>query len=141
MIDKTNINRFSISDTCGNRVLNMGGSLTGYIHTGNPYHKDYYVRSTKRTKNSPENNTESKTKKFLKDTIPYLAATAGTIAACVLGAKYLPKAATSIKEGFSKLPKLSEVGEKIKAKVSDIHIKDKLSGAFEGVKKFFTKKK
>ena len=59
----------SIADLGGKRILNMGGSLMGYIQTGNPYHKDYYKEDRDSFKRATENKANTKDEKkssFLK---------------------------------------------------------------------------
>lgn len=62
----------SIADTGGRRILGMGGSLKGYIETGDAYNNDYYIGS----------KSKSRYKKKIKipDAIKALALTGGLIA-------------------------------------------------------------
>ena len=62
----------SIADIGGQRILGMGGSLKGYIETGDAYNNDYYIGS----------KSKSRYKKKIKipDTIKALALTGGLIA-------------------------------------------------------------
>jgi len=54
-----------ISDIGGKRILNMGGSLLGYINTGNPYHKDYFCPENNSLKKSEPPKKKSHKKAFI----------------------------------------------------------------------------
>ncbi len=130
MIDGINSNRhknLSISDTCGSRVLNMGGSLTGYIKTGNPYHKDYYVRRQNKIKKDPDKKVVATLNKIL----PFALTALGTIAAIKFGPKYFSKATEAIKAKVSALPKPTEAFKGLKEKISNIKIGEKLRNIFK----------
>lgn len=81
----------SVADIGGNRILGMGGSLSSYIETGNPY-SDAYV---------PNNNPKKKKKNSFKNALIAL----GTIGS-IIGIYYL---------AFGKKPKafFNKIGEKL----------------------------
>ena len=137
----------SIADLGGRRILNMGGSLMGYIQTGNPYHKEYYKENRDSFKKVTENKTDKKNDKsgFLKYLLILPALTIGRFAlfelirhnkhyiefakkiSKALNLPYFQNMLENVRKKL-KLPKLSDIENKISStlklpKLSDIGTK------------------
>ncbi len=152
----------SIADIGGRQVLGMGGSLMGYIQTGNPYDKDYYVSN--RSRYDAENIEKQKTRKLVNNIV-----TVGAIAGAAIGSFFLikkggvkqlnnlknvvSKGFNGLKGNVSKLFNNAKNQKIDKAKISNNAKKgfnsiknfltggiDKLKGSFNNIAKRFNKK-
>lgn len=117
-----NNSRFhSAADIGGRRVLGMGGSLTGYIRTGDPYNKDYYSGG-----NTSKRGYAKKSKFNIPDIIKWFgimgSITAGTLLlkSGKIDYKKIFASASSLGKGFN-LDGLKNAFSKVKGfKLSDL---------------------
>lgn len=116
-INNENFRNQRICDLGGQEILGMGGSLRGYIETGNAYHKDYFQKNAEKSNKNEEKNDKSCLKKVL--------IAGGIITATALGIFALHKtgkmpaikeavsgAWTKIKDLFKKAPEAAETEKK-----------------------------
>ena len=70
-----------VADVGGRKLLCMGGSLMGYIQTGNPYHKDY-CKNDEYCPALPNKSVQKKSKNtnFLKAALTVLVSGCGVVA-------------------------------------------------------------
>jgi len=107
MLKNINVNsNHSIADYGAQKVLNMGGSLLGYINTGNPYDSRYFNKKEQKS-DIFEKKTDKKTNKT-----PLIVGMIAGIKAAFLGILLYTKKI--------KLPKLTAITSGLKAIPSKI---------------------
>lgn len=118
------------------RVLGMGGSITGYINTGNPYHPKYYQRVQKNDEFMAQTKKETKKQNKLSvlALVGSLALIGGIFALGKKGTK--GKVSETLKTGFSKIKNLfsKNVAQDAAAGAQKSSFKEKMKGFFKKAK-------
>lgn len=118
------------------RVLGMGGSITGYINTGNPYHPKYYQRVQKNDEFMAQTKKETKKQNKLSvlALVGSLALIGGIFALGKKGGK--GKVSETLKTGFSKIKNLfsKNAAQDAAEGAQKSSFKEKMKGFFKKAK-------
>ncbi len=113
-----------IADMGARKALGMNGSLSGYIHTGNPYNKHYYRKTTAR-----DTFVGKKSKKKFDKLIT--AGVAGVLALAGLFLLYKKGKLPKINIKLPEIKSLKNIPEKIKSSAKNNKILDKFKSIFK----------